>query len=379
MAGTITLLASGFGLGFYIPGLLIERKLQRLGFQTELVVFENLMTADRLDKVDDNRKACNASFRVALAAQKLPGDIRRDLDPFAIEQLLEGWARENRTRFICLSGHWVHILDLYREHRGDGQVEADLLHVDSDKSPSWKQLARLKPDYAAAYRETGLYDPNLNAVVARIDVLMSDIVPYALREERLVLHGGGWGIGTFREKTALLEQAGFKLDIAAYKAEDAAEATDAAAAQGERRYWMNDPAWRTWLRNERHEHTFPPFGRLPREGAAVYEQQQDCHGLYHVIRRSKAVISKPGAGALMDSLASATPLVLLEPFGEHERKNAEIWVKNGYGIYFEDWQAAGFSELLLEKLHDQLLHGKQALPDYAEQYAARALTTKRSG
>lgn len=364
MSGPITVLCSGFGLGFYIPGLLIERKLARMGLPVDVEVFENVMPEAKRQKVDENRKAYGASFKVALASQKMPGDIRQSLDPDAVETLIRKWLREDRKRFVCLSGHWVHVLDSYRERRGDDEATADLLHVDSEPSPSWKQLRKLKPDYAAAYRETGLYDPQENRVLYRIETDGSEPVPFGRREESLVLHGGGWGIGTFREKAEELASAGFRLDIVAYDPAEAAE-----PAEG-RRYCMNDPDWRAWSRDGFGRHVFPPFAafRSAADGA-VFEPQPSCHGLYGVIRRAKAVVSKPGAGALIDSLASATPLVLLEPFGEHERKNAEIWESLGYGIGFEAWKAAGFAEAELERLHRNLVAGRAKLPDYASEYA----------
>ncbi|MFD1905311.1 hypothetical protein ACFTAO_32070 [Paenibacillus rhizoplanae] len=43
MNNTVTILCSGFGLGFYVPGLLLERKFTAMGLQAEVEVFEALM------------------------------------------------------------------------------------------------------------------------------------------------------------------------------------------------------------------------------------------------------------------------------------------------------------------------------------------------
>jgi len=366
MSGQITVLCSGFGLGFYIPGLLIERKLARMGLSVDVEVFENVMLEAKQQQVDDSRKAYGANFKVALASQKMPSDIRQSLDPQAVNTLIEKWLRENRTRFICLSGHWVHVLDSYLERRGDNEVNADLLHVDSKPSPSWKQLGKLKSDYASAYRETGLYDSKDNRVLCRIEVDENEPLPFWQREESIVLHGGGWGIGTFRDKVAELSLAGFRLDIVAYDPAEVAEPEP----EANRRYCMNDPEWRAWSRDSFGQHGFPSFAviHLPGEDT-VFKPQFSHHGLFDEIRRAKAVVSKPGAGALIDSLASATPLILLEPFGEHERKNAEIWEHLGYGISYEAWRATGFAHVELEKLHRNLVVGRAKLPDYASEYA----------
>ncbi len=76
-------------------------------------------------------------------------------------------------------------------------------------------------------------------------------------------------------------------------------------------------------------------------------------------------MSKPGGGTLLDSLWSATPAVLLEPFGAHEQRNADLWIQLGYGISFEDWQNQGFAPEVLQELHEALL--KADVPDYSRE------------
>ncbi|MFF8914745.1 hypothetical protein ACF08M_15855 [Streptomyces sp. NPDC015032] len=41
------------------------------------------------------------------------------------------------------------------------------------------------------------------------------------------------------------------------------------------------------------------------------------------------MVSKPGGGTLLDLLRSATPFALLEPSGEHEVHNAQLWCDLG--------------------------------------------------
>ncbi|MGG1618893.1 UDP-glucuronosyltransferase [Paenibacillus sp. NRS-1782] len=364
MKDVVTILCSGFGLGFYIPGLLLEQQLKALGIEVETEVFESLMTDEKKSKTDESRNAYHASFAIALGSQRIPADIRRSLDPNATAALLDRWIRQGRRHFISLSGHWVHILDMLRE-RGVTGIQADLLHVDSDLSPSWKQLQKLNPYYAAPYREIELYDKECMAVKFKIDVTGHQPLAYAERNGRLVLHGGGWGIGTYQQKAEELEQSGYGLDIAAYRTEDIVR-----HASSDRDYFMNDPQWRTWMRDAWDKLTFPPFARVPVEGRPDFRLHGAYHGVYDIIRTAAAVISKPGAGALIDSLAATTPLVLLEPFGTHERKNAEIWKAQGFGIDFEEWRSLRFDRGVLERLHFNLLNERSKSPDYAAHYAA---------
>ena len=73
-----------------------------------------------------------------------------------------------------------------------------------------------------------------------------------------------------------------------------------------------------------------------------------------MIARARAVVSKPGGCTLIDSLASGTPVILLEAYGYAERSNAEVWIALGYGITFEAWRESGFSIDVLQRLHENL-------------------------
>jgi UDP-N-acetylglucosamine:LPS N-acetylglucosamine transferase len=83
-----------------------------------------------------------------------------------------------------------------------------------------------------------------------------------------------------------------------------------------------------------------------------------------VIRRSKAIVSKPGGGTLIDSLSSATPVILLEPYGNAEEKNGELWRHLGFGVPFATWQASGYDEATLARLHASLLRAHRQGTDY---------------
>jgi len=359
----VVLLCSGFGLGFYIPGILIAEKLKRLGVVTEVEVFESLLPENKIAMVEKSRQAYQASFRVALASQKIPADIRQSWDAGAVELLLARWSKEDCRHFICLSGHWVYVLDLYRQMRLDKEIHVDLLYLDADLSPSWKQLRKFKPDYAEPYQAVGLYDHARKEVRYSIDMNVEPPLPYSARSGRLVVHGGGWGIGTFNEYVPELERAGYGLDIVCYAR------PDSVAGPSGRRYYLDDPTWRTWHRNEGGRHTFPPFAELASDsGAILFKPQFKCHGLHRVIRKAMAIVSKPGAGSLIDSFGSATPLIMLEPFGPHEEANAEIWAASGFGIQHHQWAAAGYPISTLEKLHANLTEQRAKVEDYSQAY-----------
>ena len=369
-SGRATILCSGFGLGFYIPGLLISVKLRRLGIGAEVEVFESLLQPSKIQMVEKNRRAYHESFRVALASQKIPGDTRDSLDPPAVQATLARWHEQDCRHFVCLSGHWVHVLDLYREIHPDRPISVDLLYLDADLSPSWRWLRGLKPDYAASYREVRFYDPDRMDVLYSVDMNVGPPPPHEERRRRLVVHGGGWGIGTYQQHLSDLEAAGYGLDVVCYAG---AEAGTAAAG---RRHFMDDPAWRAWHRDRAGRHTFPPFGEIISSEPVAFAHQAGCHGLHRIIRHAQGIVSKPGAGTLIDSAGSATPLVMLEPFGPHEERNAQVWLAAGFGVPYPVWADAGYPASMLEELHLNLIARRHEAGDYAEDYAEAMLVTR---
>lgn len=364
---TVTILCSGFGLGFYTPGLLVEASLIRMGIPTEVLVFENVMQSDQLEKVDKSRQAYHADFSVALMSQRIPQDIRKSMDDEQISALLQQWEAEGRQHFICLSGHWIYILDRYREQIGESNLHVDLLYLDVIDSPSWKSVRKRLGQLHESYHEVWLFGHDQQEMYTYIDIPLSDpIIPYSQRQHRLLVHGGGWGMGTYRERIAELEQGGFGLDIILYDQD-----TRGDAAQGQRYYRM-DPQWRTWQQNEASKHTFPPLGEVQADQSAHYESRADYHILCEIERQVQAIVSKPGGGTLADSFALSTPIIFLEPFGAHEAKNASQWEKYGFGISYERWMREyGGGTDILEQMHDRLVQARQQLPAYADHYIQR--------
>ncbi|WP_240418573.1 glycosyltransferase [Paenibacillus periandrae] len=363
----VTILCSGFGLGFYNPGLIVSYQLRQKQIATEVLVFESFVQQDKQDKILDSKKAYHDNFALALVATKIPKDIRDSIDFEQVDQLLEAWTKEGRRDFIALSGHWVYILDLYRAKLKEGSkdnsehvLQVDLLYVDSDLSPSWKGLRKFNPLYNEPYNDVWLYQASSGIIACFIPVGEDAVIPLSDRHHRYVIHGGGWGMGTYQGKIPELQELGFKLDIVAYEREETLD-----PRSGDR-YFMNAPSWTAWRKGPKGEHDLPLFAEIKPMEQPKYANLESHHGLYDVIRQAKAIISKPGAGTLMDSLASATPVIMLEPFGSHEKRNAELWALKGFGISYEDWKQSGFSEEILHELHYNLIQQRSITPSYTE-------------
>ncbi|WP_082927896.1 hypothetical protein [Paenibacillus oryzisoli] len=366
MNRNVTILCSGFGLGFYIPGILVARGLEKFGISSDIYVFESVLDPEKQRRIDDSKAAYHHHFAAAQLATRLPKDIRDSIDARAAQQLIEQWDLEEREHFIALSGNWVYILDLYREHRiskGHRAPDVDLLYVDSDYSPSWRSMKKFVSDFKSRYREVWLYRAEIGEIERCIPIGEEETVPYDNRRLSYVVHGGGWGIGTYRNEAEELERLGIALDIVAYLEEEAGQEMNG------NRWFMNDPKWKAWETSPGSTPGFPPFAELVPDETPVYKAPLEHHGLYGIIRQASGIISKPGAGTLMDSLASATPLIMLDPFGSHEAHNATLWQKLGLGISMADWKAEGYSREALRPLHERLLAARANAKDYIEEYA----------
>ncbi|WP_138750953.1 UDP-glucuronosyltransferase [Paenibacillus sinopodophylli] len=357
----VTILCSGFGLGFYIPGLILDYQLNKREVETEVLVFENYITEDKKNKINGSRQTYHANFKAALLSARMPSDIRDSLALDEVAGLIEQWKLEKRQHFIVLSGHWVYLLDQLRA-QVDYSLNVHLLYVDSDRSPSWSSLLKYNPDYVQHYREVWLYDSNKQQLNYRIDVSEQPIIPYLERSDRYVIHGGGWGMGTYQGKIPELQEAGLQLDVVAYELHE----TNVNAPNI--RYYMNDPAWNAWSRGENGGHQLPPFSEITAGVEPHYTSKLEHHRLYDVIKGARGVISKPGAGSLMDALSSATPIILLDAFGKHEQRNAGLWLAYGLGITYEDWQKSGYSTEMLEPIHHKLIQQKKVCKNYTDYF-----------
>jgi hypothetical protein len=369
MSNKVTILCSGFGLGFYVPGLLINYSLKSKGIDSEVAVFESYVSEDKRDKIALNKQTYHKNFSLALVAQRMPWDIRESIDSDSIEELLNTWEMEDRRNFIVMSGHWIYILDKYKEKMNNKVINAEILYIDSEPSPSWKGLNKYNPGYSKDYDEKYLFDAEQKQIPYYIPVGLEEPIAFKERENRFMIHGGGWGMGTYQDKIHELEKNGVKLDIIAYKYEEVGD-----EKQGHR-YFMMDPKWKAW---EGNEFIFPPFAEVKSHMNPTFGSKEEYHSSFDVLRNAKAVISKPGGGTLIDSLVAATPIILLEPFGHHEKVNADLWEVLGLGIRYETWKDSGFKLDMLEGMHENLMKQRDFATNYVDEYINKLVKNKES-
>lgn len=349
------------GLGTYVPALLIRRELIGRGLGASVFVHEAYLGDEARTRIDATRAAYHARFALALAGQRLARQLTHEVERPRLQSLLRQWADAGLTRFLVLSGYWLPALRAYQELVDDRAVDIEACHLDAITSTSW---ACAREDRVPV-RDTWLFTHAPRRVHFRIPIGADEPVPFAERADRLVIHGGGWGLGTYRDVVAAVLARGLGADVVAYEEVDMRRDLPGC------RYFLKDPAWKPWAVDERGRHRFPPHGEVPPGGKPVFDSRPDHHALFDLIVRSKAVVSKPGGATLIESFASGTPVVLLDPWGPHERANAELWEAHGFGISLPKWEVTGYSSGVLETLHRNLVEARARTPSYPEQYALR--------
>ncbi|NUT52345.1 MAG: hypothetical protein HOV94_34380 [Saccharothrix sp.] len=346
-AGGIEILTSGVALGVHVPGLLLRDRLRDRGARARVTVLERLLPAAKLATTEAMKLAFHRDFRVALVGQKVARSPVDVVPGDRLDALFADWAGRDARRFVVFSGYWLPVVARYAARRDDVEVVA--CRVDSATSPSFAGRA------ADAARLVRLADADAGTLPATIPVSRDAPVPWRERERALLLHGGGWGMGTYRDRVDELRAHGYALDVVVH------EEADAVVDDPAVRYHLIDPRWHPWL-----DDGYPPLGRLRRGSPTAYRRGVGHHGSFDLVRTSMAAVAKPGGGTLLDSLWSATPLVFLEPFGDHERRNGELWRRLGFGITAQEWRASGCAPDVLAELHRALLGAARRVPDLTD-------------
>lgn len=346
---TIVLLTSGMGLGVYVPALLLRNQLERQGLRVMVCVYENYLSEEKRENVQRFKERFHQSFRAAVAGHKMPLRVSESLDHSLVHALTGQWEEANCRLFLMLSGHWNPVLDAYRKKHTGCYVEC--LRMDAGITPSWK----LCPEIGENWRTTWLFGREKQAAEEWIPVDNRPPVPFEERPHRVMAHGGGWGMGTYRNKIAELQTLG-DVDLALY---DPAEAD--CARRGDRCFLM-DPVWKPWHTDSAGRHLFPPTREVGKESA--FSASPESPYLYEIFRQERAIVSKPGGGTLLDAISAATPLIFLEPIAEHERENAAQFEAMGCGISWESWKESRFSDELLLSMHRRLLALRKSCRSY---------------
>ncbi len=342
--GYFLLLSSGVALGAYIPPLVMHYQLKRKGINTLFYVIENLIYDKKIDNILNNKSAFHKSFKVALTGQKLSSITNYGIDFQKVDCLFTEWDNLNIVKILVFSGFWCTIIEKYIETRRKYSLDIDHIHLDSSLSTSWKNWS---DNYKA--RDIWFFNLSEKKVNYHLQIANRQLINYKNRNPRYVIHGGGWGMGTYRDQINYLNINGIKLDIINY------ENGDLGCWIKSHRYFLIDPVWQAWTKYN-SVNIFPPFSRVKKNLKMKFDYSNTNYPqIYDLIRSSLGIISKPGGATLIDSFASATPVILLEPFGKYEENNALLWEELGFGMNFDHWASSGFCTHMLSNLHEKLL------------------------
>lgn len=351
----IAILTGGPGLGAHVTGLLLRRRLEELGTPAGVFLAEAFWRRDRRERIAASKEAYQRDFRLAQLGQRLFRDLSDAFDPALVESAWKRWRADGVRRFVVFSGLWLPVVESYAAEYG--AVPVDVCHADSANSPSFARRA----ESLDRCREVWLFDSATGDIPWTIRATTEPPLRWEDRDRRVVAHGGGWSMGTYLARAAELSAEGVPLDLVVRDPGDAP-----GLAPGSRRFMM-DPAWNPW-----DDGGFPPFGEVVDGAPPAYEQAEDHHQALDLTRRAVAVMAKLGGGTILDAFTAATPIVCLEGYGEHERRNVRFCVELGIGITFEAWRDTGFAPEPLERMHRRLLGLRERPRDYARELAAES-------
>ena len=339
-----------------MPALILAGRLRALGIEVRVDVFERLLRPDELDRLKAAKLAFRENFKLAVAAQRMVRDQMPALDDDAVGELLHEWRAADVNQVVIFSGFWVPVVERY-EALAARPVTVDICHLDAASTASFN----LFQTRTRHHRHVWMFDAERGTAPTSIRVGDEEPVPWHRREPRLLAHGGGWGLGTYRDRAVDLARAGLLVDVVTH------DPADVSGLPPGCRAFMIDPTWEAW-----QDDGFPPFGEILPDGVVRYRRGQTHHDSFDLARHRVAMLCKTGGGTLIDSLWSATPIVLLAPFGAHEQVNADLWRRLGYGVTEDEWRDSGYSLDLLETLHRNLLAAREGTADYAAELAAQA-------
>ena len=345
----VLVLGSSIALGVYTPAVWLCRSLEKRGVECRLICLENLYTEEKRNLVDVNKYKFHKNFKLAKAAHAMENHVVDTVDEEAKEQFLEECIREEYDSIVCVSGFWVSIMEELMDRAPVYRNRVKALRMDSVTPNSWKHANCDK------IQKYCLFDLESNTTPYKL----SDITPKAAGERsgRIVAHGGGWGLGTYRKTIGKLNEMGFPVDIICCY-EDEYDENDKV-----NRYFLLDPTWKA----SEHQGEFPPNLIRRENGWEKWNQDSGISDMLALLRDAVAVVTKPGGGTLADSMVACTPILFLEALAGYEQKNAQMWIQNGYGMPFEDWAACDDprkeleikTNKLLQDMHDVKVLGEE--------------------
>lgn len=349
----IAILSSLIGYGLYLPAQIINQRLRKKGIPSQLYLVETLFTEEKKKTFQASRQAFGKNFRLAQLAARVPVDYHSSISESEAERIYGLWRAQNITEFLCFSGLWLELLKGYEPASGEKRIRC--CRIDAGEAQTWTNLDNVPIDHTYYFSDLPQKKINYTLSIEGLEPLA-----YGSRRNEVVVHGGGWGLGNYMQKTEALKEAGYFRKIILSPAADLKQQPEEQTA-----YFINDPSWDPLLNAA--DEGFPPLGALVNEDIE-YNYCPDHHPALCLINESKAVISKPGGMTLIDSIITETPFIYLEAMGTNEEGNTVLIDHYGIGLPYEQWKASGFSAKQLRECHWNIKKLRSALPDFVDSY-----------
>lgn len=340
----VTILSSRLGYGQYIPSLLLRNRLLQAGIPTDLVFAEEYYTVKKKKIFHQTKAAFAGNPRLAKVASKVASRQEGLFAGTLTDGLVRQWQAQARRLFVCFSGYWFPLL---QEYAGSRSIAVDCVVLDAQPSVVWQQLLAERRFQVTPWK---LFDADAHAINFTITPPTFRPVPFGARPQRVVYHGGGWGIFALQDLFAEPALAGLDNHCLVNDPRDA-------TVPGVH-YYLNACSEEEPLR-------FPSLQTVEPGGRTRPVFNENYHVALDLIANAQAVVSKPGGMTLVDSLVTATPVVFLNDIGAHEAGNQSLWTTLGLGIEWSRWQATGFSTELFFEMHRKLLDAGSGKADLA--------------
>lgn len=331
------LLGSRVALGVYVPAVLLLRRLREEGHQVDFLYLEELYVG-KDDSIEKNKLQFHKNFKLARAGHVLPNRNVSSVDAEKKKTFFNKCIEKDYDSIVVFSGFWLSILKKFVEQCPFYTNRIKAIHMDATYSNSWKYSER------SFVKEEWLF--NIETKEIRNLINHASLIESEDRNDRIVVHGGGWGMGEYASKIQALNDLGYKLDIILYYEDELDEENTL------NDYYLLDPKWKP----NKEKIDFPRLMIYSQGKWVEYAPDDGALGspILSLIRKAKAVLSKPGGGTLLDSMISGTPIIFSEELASYEKTNKELWQELGFGIDYYDWMKEGDKDLILERMTDDM-------------------------
>ena len=339
------ILGSRIALGVYVPALSLKKQLEALGDQADLFCLEELYQGkDRV--MEATKRSMHDDFRLARISYRMPVRNQSVIDPAAETAFVKNAAEKQYDAVIAFSGFFTAFLNCLCRESSHYQGRIYAVHMDAGVSRSWRDAD------LSGIQEIWLYQ----LAGQKIHRSLEKRTEPTEKLPRMLVHGGGWGIGVYRDQIRSLNERGIPLDVIVYYPEEAEQIDPMNAC------FLLDPAWKPSAGHAE----YPRLLKQDADGWNPFADSRHRNPVRTLMEQDIAVLSKPGGGTLADSLCTGTPLIFSEALASYETENRTLWEQCGFGIGFEDFQkTSDWNETLMEQ-RNRLLETAEHLPVLAD-------------